>query len=129
MRTKRRARKQAPVKAEVSRATLAEAEAFFALRYEHHIAKVDGQPMAMGTLLRVQDKLWGYLDVREGMTPAQRRAVLFAAVRGLRTISEPVYVTSNEGVNPRALKLLRALGFTPTGETINGVNIWVYTNG
>ena len=83
----------------------------------------------MGTLLRIQGKLWGYLDVRDGLTPSQRRAVMFAAVRGLRKMTEPVFVTSNEGVHPRALALLRALGFRPTGETTNGVNIWVYTNG
>lgn len=129
MKTRRRPRQPAPIRADVARATHAEAEAFFALRYEHHVAKIDGQPVAMGTLLRTQGRLWAYLDVRDGMTSSQKRAVLFAALRGLRSMTEPVHVTSNEGVNPRALKLLRALGFRPTGEIINGVNIWVYTNG
>lgn len=109
----------------VRKAKLAEAEAFYGMRLRHYLAELDGVPLAMGTLSNAGGRIWAWLDVKEGLSPRQAMAVLYAIRKGLRDSREPVvYVTSNEGVHPRAIKLLRMIGFAPTGETVNGKDIW-----
>lgn len=126
---RRSPRRKKPIKAEVKPASFAEVEDFYGMRCRHWIANVGGAAVALGTLVRMNGRLWGYLDRRDGLSPSHGRAVIWAMIKGLRTVGEPVYVTSNEGVHPRANELLRTVGFEPTGEIVNGFKIWVYHNG
>ncbi len=120
-----KARRRKPAKATVRKASLPEAESFYGMRLKHYLAEVDGVPLAMGTLSNTGGRVWGWLDVKEGLSPRQALAVVYAVRKGLRKVGEPaVYVTSSEGIHPRALNLLRAIGFAPTGETVNGKDIW-----
>lgn len=125
MKAKRKATKPAMV-ATVRVPSLAEVEEFYGLRMRHHVAEINGVALAMGTLARTNGQLWGWFDRREGMTPRQGVAVIRALIRGMREIGEPVYVTCNEGVHANASRLLRLVGFRPTGQSTNGFNIWVH---
>lgn len=125
---KRRPRRK-KTKVEVRPASLADVQDFYDLRYRHWIANVDGVSIAMATLVRMNGRLWGFLDRRDGLAPSHGLVVIWALIKGLRTVGEPVYVASNEGVHPRANDLLRIVGFRTTGEISNGFKIWVYGNG
>lgn len=129
MRSKPRAKKQATPKrpaASIRKASIADMEAFYSMRFQHYVAELDGETLGMGTLSMTNGRLWGWLDVKEGLTLKQRVAMVWALIRGLRRVGQPVYVTSNEGVHKRALDLLKAVGFRATGEMVNGWQIWVY---
>lgn len=125
---KRSPRRKKP-KVEVRPASLADVQDFYDLRYRHWIANVDGVSVAMATLVRMNGRLWGFLDRRDGLSPSHGLVVIWALIKGLRTVGEPVYVASNEGIHPRANDLLRIVGFRTTGEISNGFKIWVYGNG
>lgn len=112
----------------IRRPSFAEIEAFYNLRLSHHACEVDGEIVAMGTLTRAGDRLWGFFTVKDAPTPAQSRAVLYALMRGLRRINEPVYITTNEGVHERAIRLVRTLGFVTTGEIRNGQQVWLFNH-
>ena len=114
------------MRTEVRKARLDELEAFYAMRLHHYIAEIDGVAVAMGTLNRSGGNLWGWFDVKEGLSGRQRSAVVWAIMRGLRRIGQPVFVTSNEGVHDRAFKLIRVLGFRTTGEVVHGKQVWVW---
>lgn len=122
-----KAPKAAP--ARVRKATQDEIEAYYSMRLYHYVVDLDGVSLAMGTLNRAGGRLWGWFDAKEDLTSRQRLAVAWGLMRGLRRISEPVYVTSNEGVHPRAIRLLRTIGFRSTGEHVQGKQIWVYVHG
>ncbi len=126
MKPKRTRRAKAAPGVIVRKAELAELEAFYAMRLHHYIAELDGQHLAMGTLSRAGGRLWGWFDVREGLTSRQRMAVIYAIMKGLRGMREPIYVTSNEGVHQKAMRLLRSLGFRTTGEHVHGRQVWVW---
>lgn len=115
-------------KVEVRKAKLSELEAFYAMRLHHYVAELDGKQLAMGTLSRAGGRLWAWFDVVEGLTARQRTAVIYALIKGLRSMREPIYVTSNEGVHERALRLLRSLGFRTTGENAHGRQVWVWNS-
>lgn len=128
MKAKRKPKTSAMV-ATVRVPSLAEVEEFYGLRMRHHIAEINGVPLAMGTLARTNGQLWGWFDRREGLNTRQGMAVIRALMRGLRDIGEPVYVTCNEGVHANASRLLRLVGFKRTGQQTNGFDIWVHNNG
>ncbi len=122
-------RKPKPTSTIVRKATIAELEAYYEMRLYHYVAEKDGKALAMGTLNRAGGRLWAWFDVKEGLTARERCAVVWAIIRGLRKIGQPVYVTSGEGVFPRAIDLLRAVGFRTTGEVVHGKQVWVYVHG
>jgi len=80
--------------------------------------------VAMGTLTRAHGRLWGFLDVREELSPRERVAVVRALVFALRRLDETVYVVANDGVHKGAPRLLAAIGFTPTDELISDKQVW-----
>ena len=124
MKPKRRA-KTATV-ATIRQASIAEMEQFYAMRMHHYIAEKDGVALAMGTLSNVNGRLWGWFDVKSDLTSAQRMSVVWALMRGLRRINQSIYVTSNERLHPRAMDLLRLVGFRTTGEIVQGFQVWVW---
>lgn len=127
MKTKPRKRKaKAKSAATIRQAGMADMEAFYGMRFKHYVAELDGEALGMGTLSMTNGRLWGWLDVKEGLSPKQRIAMVWALIRGLRRVGQPVFVTSNEGVHARAMDLLKAVGFKATGEMVNGWQIWAY---
>lgn len=126
MRSKPRKPKAPKSTASIRKASMAEMEAFYAMRFQHYVAELDGEALGMGTLSLTKGRLWAWLDVKENLSPRQRVAVIWALIRGLRRVGQPVYVTSNESVHTRALDLLKAVGFRATGELVHGWQIWVY---
>lgn len=125
---KRRAKNPAP-RATVRAASPADVEEFYGLRMKHQIVEIDGVPIAMGTLARTNGQLWGWFDRREGLSARHGLAILRTMMRELRRIGEPVHVTCNEGIHEQAARLLRLVGFEPTGQKTNGFDIWVFRNG
>ena len=101
-----------------------EVEAFFNVRMSHYACEYEGEIISIGTLSRVSGRLWAFFSVQDGLSPRQARAVLYALMRGLRRIQEPVLITTNEA-HGQAVRLVRSLGFVATGEAINGQNVWV----
>ena len=111
MKSKPRKPKAAPKRsaASIRKASMADMEAFYSMKFQHYVAELDGETLGMGTLSMTNGRLWGWLDVKEGLSPKQRLAMVWALIRGLRRVGQPVYVTSNEGVHKRALDLLKAV--------------------
>jgi hypothetical protein len=112
------------MKTEVKQASLEEAMAFFGQHMTYYQAQVDGAVVAMGTLTRVHGRLWGFLDLRDGLTALQALVVVRAIVRAMAAIDEPVYVAALDGIFPKAEKLIRACRFQPTTEVVHGKRIW-----
>ena len=74
----------------------------------------EGNPVALGGIARLpgDDRLWAFLDVQT-IGSAGLRTVR-ALARGLHACNEDVFI---QCAGPHAERLLRILGFTPTGET------------
>ena len=110
----------------IRRPTFEEVERFYGLRLSHHACELDGEIIAMGTLTRAYDRLWGFFTMKDDPSQREARAVLYALMRGLRRLREPVYITTNDAVHERAVKLVRTLGFVSTPELRNGQHVWMF---
>lgn len=105
-----------------------EAAAFWGRHMTHYLARYDGVDVAMGTLVRIHDKLWAYFDVRDNLPARAGLLVIRAARRQMAAAGEPVYVAANDGVHEDAGRLLKACGFTPTDQYVNDKRVWVWQN-
>ena len=103
------------------RAALAhEIIAFAAEETGYRIAYAGEVPIALAGIARVNGVLWAAFQVKPG---AERYGVQLvrALRRGLCAVGEPVYV---QRASENAERLLRVLGFAPTGETMNDLEVW-----
>lgn len=86
---------------------------------------VDGTIVAMGGFKEASDRLWAYLNVKDGELSATTGAVVALAVRRrLRQAGRDVFVTCDAKAYPNAWRLLALLGFKVTGETLNEMRVW-----
>ena len=108
----------------VKRARPHDIVAFSSEKTEFHIAYADGKAIAMGGFVRVQGKLWASFDVKCG-AKKHGLAILLGVRSHLSTVNEAVYVQCR---SRKARRLLGVLGFVPTGEQMNDLEVWVWRN-
>lgn len=79
------------------------------------------------TLNPAEGRWWGYFDLRDGahLTPAAGAALALSMRRGLETVGYDVYATCQEEDFMTAPRLLRLIGFYPTNEHRDGLEVWV----
>lgn len=111
---------------EVRKGTFEDAVAYYGQHMHHYMAECDGVAIAMGTLTRINGRLWGYLDVRENLSRKQGVALVRTICRNLDRLNETVYVAANDGVHAKAEKLIKACGFHRTDMQINDKRVWVW---
>jgi hypothetical protein len=108
---------------EIRPATGEEILAFYAQRLLlHHVAVVDGEPVAMAGVARDGDELWAFLDVGEH-AKAAGAAIIIAMRRKLKELKQTVFVQCE---NEQAERLLAAIGFAPTQRMRGKLRVWTY---
>lgn len=108
----------------VTPATLEEAYAYYSVHVQHFIGRAGDTVLGMVALTQVDDRRWAFVDIANGLSPSQKVAAVRAIAKGIRQIGGPVYVTCNVAVHPQAVRLLNALGFEPTDEARNGLEVY-----
>jgi hypothetical protein len=104
----------------IRQATPSDVLAFSHKKTVFSIAYVEDKPIAMAGFLRAHGRLWASFDVKRGARGHGVRLVL-ALRKGLAAAGEPVFIQRK---TKRAKRLLRVLGFAPTGETMNDLEVW-----
>lgn len=111
---------------DVKPVSLAEAMAFYRLTVQHFLATSGDVRLGMATLTRSNGRLWVFVDVVEGLSRTHSVAAIRAMAKGMRVMAsgEPLFVTCNIGMHAQAQRLLALLGFEPTGESRNGLEVF-----
>lgn len=92
------------------------------------VIREDGEAVAIaGIVDRFADgDAWVYFQTRGKLSFASRRVLM----RGLRTFlirfEHPLRASCSALANQNAEKLLRSLGFQPTGDVLNGMETWLW---
>ena len=108
---------------EVRSASLVEIGGFYANIGDYWAAALDGQFVAIASLSKVGDRLWGCFGVTGDIAPAHRFVIVRALRRGLWRHGQEVHVTCQY---PQARRLLKSLGFERTTETIADHPVWIW---
>lgn len=89
----------------------------------------DGERVGLaGIFLNIIDsKHWGYFDLkhRERMSTRSGIALVNSIRKGLKDVEVDVYVLCQKKDFATAPRFLSAIGFAPTGELIEGEEVWV----
>lgn len=108
----------------VTPATLEEAYRYYDAHVQHFIGRSGDTVLGMVALTKVEDRTWAFVDIANGLTRAQKIAAVRAIAKGMQQIGGTIYVTCNIGVHHQAVRLLNALGFEPTDEARNGLEVY-----
>ena len=102
-------------------ATDAEVGRVYGADARHIVGTSDGVAIAYIGFNRIGDDMWGMFHP---FCPAERSVwarLFYVFRRELREHTEPVYVLARDA---EASRVLRLLGFAPTGDTSMGKEVW-----
>jgi len=108
-------------------ATAADIEAFYGQKFNLHTAVIDGRPVALGGFMKEDGRLWVFLDVLPDAALVGT-AIVRALRHHLHKAGQDVYAHHDAAKFPEAARMLRLLGFKPTGETVNNMRVWKWPN-
>lgn len=91
---------------------------------KHIVGTVGGVPVAYIGFNRIGPDMWGMYHPFEADDPSVWTKLFYAFRRELRAFSEPVYVLARDDA---ASRVLRMLGFEPTGNISMGKEVWRWT--
>lgn len=92
---------------------------------KHIAATMNGRFIGIMCLKRIDERLWGMLNVVAKPDDLGERFAIINAIRTeMKTYREPIYVTQEF---PAAQVLLRLLGFVQTTETMGHRHVWKWT--
>ncbi len=107
-------------------ATIGDYLAFYKAPMSGWVIFANGERVGMAgiALNETDQKFWGYFNIKDKVS-SEVGADLIRQIRGgLKAMTEPVYVLCQECDFPQAPRLLKALGFKPTGEIKEGQEVW-----
>lgn len=92
----------------------------------HVIGAADGEAVAYIRFSRIGDDMWGMYHPFGCADRSVWAKLFYAFRRELREHAEPVYVLARDD---EASRVLRLLGFAPTGDTAMGKEVWRWKPG
>lgn len=112
---------------EVREATVADYVTFYKDMQFPGFSVFDGDKMVgmVGIALGRDANYWGYFDVDKKLPFSVGYQIARGLERSLRSVEHDVFVLCQQGDFATAPRFLRLIGFKPTGESINGEEIWV----
>lgn len=99
----------------VRKATAGEVLAIYGAGLTNIVGTFDGQPVAMVSLYRMEERLWAMMSLMRPPPLKARVSIVRELRKGLRGIGEPVWVAAQTEASER---LLRLVGLIPTAETM-----------
>lgn len=105
-------------------ATDAEIVRVYGAEAKHIVGTVDGVAVAYIGFNRIGADIWGMYHPFGAEDKSVWARLFYAFRRELRAISEPVYVLARDDA---ASRVLRLLGFEPTGNISMGKKVWRWT--
>jgi hypothetical protein len=105
-------------------ATDAEVARIYAADARHLVGTADGVAVAYIGFNRIGADMWGMYHPFVAADASVWAKLFYAFRRELRTHAEPVYVLARDA---EASRVLRLLGFEPTGGISMGKEVWRWT--
>jgi|SRR5688572_6857394 hypothetical protein len=109
---------------ELREATDAEIARIYGSEARHFVGPAEGNVVACIGFRRMGSEMWGIYQPLEQAPPSVWTRLFYAFRRELRAHTEPVYVFARDA---DASRVLRLLGFEPTGDAHMGKDVWRWT--
>jgi hypothetical protein len=111
---------------ELRAATDAEIVSVYGANARHVVGTADGETVAYIGFQRIGADLWGIYHPLASADRSVWTRLFYAFRRELRAHNEPVHVLARDA---DASRVLRMLGFAPTGDVNLGKDVWVWKPG